>query len=49
VDKQSLRNALTAIEDEARSRRGENSQQESIRLLTMIANLAQLVREEIVK
>lgn len=49
MDKQQLRNALTEVEDAARSRRKHASTMEVSELFDCIARLTQLVREEIVK
>lgn len=49
MDKQQLRNALSAVEDDARRLRMFTESVRETDILTLIARLSQLVREEIVK
>lgn len=47
--KQKLRNDIAKVEDAARSRRNQSRSMEHREMFDMIARLAQLVREEIVR
>lgn len=51
MDKQELRNALSAVEDEARQLRSVSRLHDprAAQALSLVARLTQLVREEIVK
>lgn len=50
-DKQSVRNELSTIEDDARELRRNDTDQAQLeyRILTLIARLAQIIREDIIK
>jgi len=49
ADKQIVRNSLSAIEDEARSMRRTMRADNEFEILSLIANLAQIIREDIVQ